>query len=61
MLTVAPKDFGTCAFIVGSISVSKCILVLSAKVLNLICWSCGSGINVGCVVTYLTFKLFAFK
>ena len=45
MFTVAPNDFGTCAFIVPSISVSNDILVLSANVLNLICWSGGSGMN----------------
>ena len=52
MFTVAPNDFGTCAFIVPSISVSNDIWVLSAKVLNLICCEWGSGINCGWVVGY---------
>ena len=47
MLTVAPKDFGTCAFIVPSISQPNEMLVLLANVRSLTCWSCGRGMNVG--------------
>ena len=52
VLTVAPIDFGTCAFKVGSISVSKCMLVCPAKVRSLTCWSCGNGMNWGLVSAY---------
>ena len=59
VLTVEPKLFGTCAFIVPSISVRNEMLVLFAKVRNFICWSCGRGMKAGVVNGYLTNTLFS--
>ena len=47
VFTVAPIDFGTCAFIIPSISVKNEMLVLLANVRSLPCCECGSGMNWG--------------
>ena len=61
VLIVAPKLFGTCAFIVPSISQPNEMLVLLANVRSFICWSCGNGMNWGWEAGYFTIKFDSFK